>query len=416
LFKELMAENKEIISTETENEEELYYIEKNIKLSDDHVIMYNELRNYCNDILSKKIEWNMVKLNDEWLKLSDKKYNNNEYIGKMATNEMYEYLKIYGNKYALIRCLTGSDYNIKKAKLMILEQCQWRIMGNIDNIIPNKCENALKLNMCYSINNITLNKHPIGYIKLLENPPDNPWELLPSVMFTTEKCIKIANSLGLHQVLWLIDIQHLRYKTIPPMAVLKQIAHLLQHYYPERLYRAYVLFAPWIFKAVWKLVSPLLTENTKNKIVMIDWNNSTKFETFKHMLSKDNLEVTYGGENFQKYSYQWEINMWDKYNGYNNMDLFWKDNNKSNDVETNNNNNNNNDINQPNNSNQNDDTNETKTNNDNEINDINTETSNNNDNDTTNDDIKPETSNNDTTNNDGSNNDTINDDINDETQ
>ena len=80
------------------------------------------------------------------------------------------------------------------------------------------------------------------------------------ILLLKEKCVKLANAKGLERVIWLIDIEHLKYSTLPPIAILRQIAHLLQYYYPERLHKAYVLFAPFVFRMIWKLISGLLTE------------------------------------------------------------------------------------------------------------------------------------------------------------
>jgi len=106
---------------------------------------------------------------------------------------------------------------------------------------------------------------------------------------------------------WLADIANLKYATVPPMHILREIAHILQHYYPERLYRAYVLFAPWVFKMIWKMVQSLLTENTKRKIVVPGYEESRKYETFAEEVEKDKLDERFGGELEVQYSYEWEV-------------------------------------------------------------------------------------------------------------
>lgn len=94
---------------------------------------------------------------------------------------------------------------------------------------------------------------------------------------------------------------------MPPIAVMREIAHVLHFYYPERLHVAYITHAPWVFRAVWNLVSSLLTENTKGKIKFIDWNASKKHETYAERIDKESLEITFGGSDETEYSYEWEL-------------------------------------------------------------------------------------------------------------
>lgn len=126
----------------------------------------------------------------------------------------------------------------------------------------------------------------------------------------------MANKKGVYQIMWLLDIEHLKYATVPPLQILKEIAHLLQYYYPERLYKAYILYSPWVFRMVWKMISGLLTENTKGKIVVPGWYESAKYETFQDTIDKSSLDKRFGGDLDSKYSYQWEIQQYNSQNGY----------------------------------------------------------------------------------------------------
>ena len=122
----------------------------------------------------------------------------------------------------------------------------------------------------------------------------------------------MAEAEGVSQVLWIADIAHLKYATVPPLQILKEIAHILQYYYPERLYRAYIVFSPWVFRAVFRRVSGLLTENTKGKLVVPGYEESAKRETFAEDVAPENLDARFGGELEMEYSYQWEVEQYQK--------------------------------------------------------------------------------------------------------
>ena len=54
--------------------------------------------------------------------------------------------------------------------------------------------------------------------------------------------------------------------------VLKAMLATLDGNYPERLKVCYVVRAPWIFAALYKLIRPLLAEGTRNKVNVFNLN------------------------------------------------------------------------------------------------------------------------------------------------
>eukprot|EP01084_Bolivina_argentea_P030254 56090_1 len=305
----------------------LLYVDKSVPLISEHIKMYNDLRQFIDDILQKKISWKLTVLSPKMLGITnenidlnvdekeEEKQNDSKH-DKYATDEMYEYLQQYATENTLIRYITGSDYKLEVAKEALLEAIQWRVICDIDNITPGMFENSLQQKAIYSLNHIDKKGHGVCYFKILQNPADDPWIYFRAAVWSIEKCVKLASKNGVNQIILLIDIEHLQYSTLPPIAILKQIAYLCQHYYPERLYRAYVLFSPWIFRMVWKMVSGLLTENTKGKIIVPGWVESGKYESFEKDIDKTQLLEKYGGLNDNKYSYEWEVEQYDKSNQY----------------------------------------------------------------------------------------------------
>merc|ERR1712083_1147259 len=154
--------------------------------------------------------------------------------------------------------------------------------------------------------------HLICIFKVKEEPPEDPWTLVRASIYFLEKGVRMAEEQGVYQIMWLLDIEHLKYATVPPMAILKEIARVLQHFYPERLYKAYILFAPWVFRVVWKMISGLLTENTKGKIVVPGWYESEDYQTFKDEVDKENLPKRFGGDGDLEYSYEYEEKHWNE--------------------------------------------------------------------------------------------------------
>eukprot|EP00483_Globobulimina_turgida_P003015 UN03020 len=210
----------------------LYYIEKNVALTEEHVKMYNALRFYVDSVLSKKEAWGLSKLPLQLLALVDTNKNeekHNDSIHIQATQAMYIYLSNYATEVTLIRAITGSDYRINIAQKALLETVQWRVSSRVDEISPLMFEKSIKTKVVFSYNQHDKKGHIICYFKVLEIPPEDPWQIVRAAVWTIEKAIKMSRKRGIHQIMWLLDIEHLQYATVPPLQILKEIAHILQY-------------------------------------------------------------------------------------------------------------------------------------------------------------------------------------------
>lgn len=67
----------------------------------------------------------------------------------------------------------------------------------------------------------------------------------------------------------------------------------MQNNYRARLFRGYILNAPWTFTAVWTAVKQFIEETTAIKINITS--GSTEKKMFSH-INKKQLEKKYGGE------------------------------------------------------------------------------------------------------------------------
>lgn len=69
---------------------------------------------------------------------------------------------------------------------------------------------------------------------------------------------------------------------------------ILQDYYPERLGKLFIIHAPYIFMAIWKIVYPFIDKNTKKKIVLVE---KTKLRsTLLEEIDESQLPQIYGGK------------------------------------------------------------------------------------------------------------------------
>ncbi|PSS07609.1 Phosphatidylinositol/phosphatidylcholine transfer protein [Actinidia chinensis var. chinensis] len=69
---------------------------------------------------------------------------------------------------------------------------------------------------------------------------------------------------------------------------------ILQDNYPERLGKVFIIHAPYIFMAVWKVIYPFIDNNTKKKIVFVE--NKKLRSTLLEDIDESQLPEIYGGK------------------------------------------------------------------------------------------------------------------------
>jgi hypothetical protein len=73
----------------------------------------------------------------------------------------------------------------------------------------------------------------------------------------------------------------------------KEIFNFMQNNYRARLFKGYVLNAPWTFSAVWTVAKGFLEETTTMKISITSSSTDSKM---KSHINAEQLEQKYGGE------------------------------------------------------------------------------------------------------------------------
>lgn len=88
------------------------------------------------------------------------------------------------------------------------------------------------------------------------------------------------------------DMVGLNVATVP-YGIFKEIFNFMQNNYRARLYKGYILNAPWTFSVVWTVVKGLIEETTAMKISIT---SSATEANMKNHISPEQLEEKYGGE------------------------------------------------------------------------------------------------------------------------
>ncbi|XP_028122616.1 SEC14 cytosolic factor-like [Camellia sinensis] len=181
----------------------------------------------------------------------------------------------------LVRFLKARDWNVPKAHKMLVDCLNWRTQNEIDNIlakpiIPTDLYRAVRDSQLigmsgYSKEGIpvitfglsTFDKASVHYY-IQSHIQMNEYRdrvLLPSA---TEKFGRHINT-----CVKVLDMTGLKLSALNQIKLLTAIATIDDLNYPEKTDTYYIVNAPYIFSACWKVVRPLLQERTRKKIQLL---------------------------------------------------------------------------------------------------------------------------------------------------
>ncbi|GLT80245.1 hypothetical protein SLA2020_516970 [Shorea laevis] len=183
----------------------------------------------------------------------------------------------------LVRFLKAREGNVSKAHKMLVDCLNWRMQNEIDNIlakpiVPPECYRAVRDSYLIGMSGYSREGLPVFALGVGHSTFDkasvhcyvqshiqiNEYRdqvVLPSASkkygrpITT--CIKVLDMTGLK----LSALSHVKLLTI--------ISTIDDLNYPERTNTYYIVNAPYIFSACWKVVKPLLQERTRRKIQVL---------------------------------------------------------------------------------------------------------------------------------------------------
>lgn len=98
-----------------------------------------------------------------------------------------------------------------------------------------------------------------------ENSKDEEGQM-KHLVHNLERAIACTEKNGKEKYVILIDYEGWSISKAPSMSATRQTLKILQHHYPERLFRSYILNPPYLFRGFWSLAKPFIDPVTKQKI------------------------------------------------------------------------------------------------------------------------------------------------------
>ena len=174
--------------------------------------------------------------------------------------------KFWLTRECLLRYLRATKWNEKDAEKRLLETLTWRREYGVEELTAEHI----------SPENETGKQIILGYDKEARvchylNPGRQNTEPSPRqvqhLVFMVERVIDIMPP-GQETLALLINFKQSksRSNTAPGIGQAREVLNILQHHYPERLGKALIINMPWIVTGFFKLITPFIDPNTREKL------------------------------------------------------------------------------------------------------------------------------------------------------
>jgi hypothetical protein len=205
---------------------------------------------------------------------------------------------------ALRRFLVAREWNVKKATDMMLECIKWRHEYKPWEVKPEDVEEEfLKWTKMYR-HGFTKGGQPVLYV-VPTGKTSEQWDIqLNHLVFNLENAFATMDaSKGVEQIVWIVNWAEFSLSDAAPLSFGRTVLSVLQNMYPERLNCFFCMDAPFYFRAVWTVLSPVINANTKKKIHFLTGSikeGSSKYKKMLEVFDLDQLEVPFCGTNQYK--------------------------------------------------------------------------------------------------------------------
>lgn len=194
---------------------------------------------------------------------------------ELAADELFGNLGVLDDD-ILERYLKARKMVVADAKKMLEETLKWRAEFGVKNMhtagYMKVIENETWTGKTY-VHGFNRDGHVLLYMRpRRENSYDYDGNL-KHVVYNLERCVasmkKVNKASSEGKLILLIDFAGYSTFNSPPLKTSRETLSIIQNHFPERLKKAYIIRAPFIFSAFWSMVSPFIDPVTAKKIQFV---------------------------------------------------------------------------------------------------------------------------------------------------
>ncbi|KAE9607758.1 hypothetical protein Lal_00013382 [Lupinus albus] len=201
------------------------------------------------------------------------------------------------------RYLEARSWNVDKAKKMLKETLEWRSTYKPEEIRWTEVAHEGETGKVWRANF----HDRLGRTVLIMRPgmqnTTSAENNIKHLVYLLENAI-LNLSEGQEQMSWLIDFTGFSLSTNVSIKTARDIIHILQNHYPERLAISFLYNPPRIFQAFYKAVKFFLDPKTAQKVKFVYPNNNDSVELMKSLFDIDNLPSEFGGKANLNYDHE----------------------------------------------------------------------------------------------------------------
>ncbi|KAF9608964.1 hypothetical protein IFM89_012141 [Coptis chinensis] len=183
----------------------------------------------------------------------------------------------------LVRFLKARDWNVAKARKMLVDCLNWRIQNEIDNIltkpiVPTDFYRGVRDSQLIGVSGYSKEGLPVFALGIGQSTYDKA-----SVHYYVQSHIQIneyrdrvifpyaTKKFGRHigTCIKVLDMTGLKLSAMSQIKLLTVISTIDDLNYPEKTDTYFIANAPYIFSSCWKIVKPLLQERTRRKVQVL---------------------------------------------------------------------------------------------------------------------------------------------------
>lgn len=196
------------------------------------------------------------------------------------------------------RYMRARNYNHDAAAKMLRATIAWRREFGVSRLVLDHMKSIEEEGSTGKIVNMPFKdqSRPIMLMRpRLENSQGKHGENIRHLVYQLERAVRAAKHAECDEK-WVVMIDFGGYSmsNAPPLRTTRETLSILQDHYPERLHRAYLVDAPWLFQGVFRAISPFIDAVTKAKIVFASSSSNSTDALIRH-IPPESVEKSLGG-------------------------------------------------------------------------------------------------------------------------
>ncbi|KAI5407949.1 uncharacterized protein LOC127084185 isoform X2 [Lathyrus oleraceus] len=202
---------------------------------------------------------------------------------------------VYCTDATISRYLKSQNWNVKKASQMLKQSLKWRREYKPEEIRWDEVSKEAEIGKMYRANYCDKHGRPVIIMRTDRENSKSLKEEIKHFVYCMENAVLNLPPLQ-EQVVWLVDFHGFNLSNVS-FKITREISHILQKYYPQRLGLAIMYDAPGIFQPFFAMVKVLLESESYKKVKFVYSNDQNTKKIMEGLFDMDQLEPAFGGKN-----------------------------------------------------------------------------------------------------------------------